>query len=228
MSRYYLYSLYLDIIYVTLTRRYQFCNYHVSINLISFPATEPHLSETFTTPKSKSKSKSEAGKSPEVSKEGGKPRSGGILDITKFRSLVERNTLDNDRLQQKQEARKSSDCSTHSSASSRLEADKPDNTKFNNNTNTSNSNSSVDNSKHLREEAKPDNYQHLETDNGAVKRKKKKKKKSERPDSLSSNKTITSSESKSDELDCKSSVVNSKQNTGNRFSCVDGPRIPKR
>ena len=207
-------------------RQYLFYNHHVSNNLISFPATEPHLSETFTTPKSKSKSKSEAGKSPEVSKEGGKPRSGGILDITKFRSLVERNTLDNDRLQQKQEARKSSDCST----SSRLEAEKPDNTKFNNNTTTTstNSNSSVDNSKHLREEAKPDNYQHLETDNGAVKRKKKKKKKSERPDSLSSNKTMTGSESKSEELDCKSSVVNSKQNTGNRFSCVDGPRIPKR
>ena len=138
----------------------------------------------------------------------------GKLDISKFRSLVERNTLDNDRLKQKAEARKSD---------SRLEPEQEK--KLNNN-------EKMDNSKHHKEaETKPDNYQHVETENGAVKRKKKKKKKSERGDCLSSAKTLTntSSDDKSDELDSNSkSNVNSKLNVGNRFSRVDGPRIPKR
>ena len=142
---------------------------------------------------------------------------GTKLDISKFRSLVERNTLDNDRLKQKAEARKSD---------SRLEPEQEK--KLNNN-------EKMDNIKHHKEgEAnKPDNYQHVETENGAVKRKKKKKKKSERGDCLPSTKTLTqnaSSDDKSDELDSnnKSSAVNSKLNAGNRFSRVDGPRIPKR
>ena len=132
----------------------------------------------------------------------------GKLDISKFRSLVERNTLDNDRLKQKAEARKSD---------SRLEPEQEK--KLNNN-------EKMDNSKHHKEsETKPDNYQHFETDHGAVKRKKKKKKKSERD--LAKTLTNTSSDDKSDELDSKSNV-NSKLNAGNRFSRVDGPRIPKR
>lgn len=137
----------------------------------------------------------------------------GKLDISKFRSLVERNTLDNDRLKQKAEARKSD---------SRLEPEQEK--KLNNN-------EKMDNSQHHKDtEAKPDNYQHVETENGAVKRKKKKKKKSERGDCLSSAKTLTntSSDDKCDELDSNKSNVNSKLNAGNRFSRVDGPRIPKR
>ena len=145
---------------------------------------------------------------------------GTKLDISKFRSLVERNTLDNDRLKQKAEARKSD---------SRLEPEQEK--KLNNN-------EKMDNVKHHKEVElanKPDNYQHVETENGAVKRKKKKKKKSERGDCLPSTKTLTqnnaSSDDKSDDLldsNNKSSAVNSKLNAGNRFSRVDGPRIPKR
>ena len=132
----------------------------------------------------------------------------GKLDISKFRSLVERNTLDNDRLKQKAEARKSD---------SRLEPEQEK--KLNNN-------EKMDNRAHHKEsETKPDNYQHFETDSGGVKRKKKKKKKSERD--LAKTLTNTSSDDKSEELDSKSNV-NSKLNAGNRFSRVDGPRIPKR
>merc|ERR1712110_1264010 len=78
-----------------------------------------------------------------------KPLNGTKLDISKFRSLVERNTLDNDRLKQKAEARKSD---------SRLEPEQEK--KLNNN-------EKMDNVKHHKEgEAnKPDNYQHVETEN---------------------------------------------------------------
>lgn len=177
---------------------------------------QPAAAENNNTPSAKSKNKSnkvENQKSQEVScKENQKPMN-GKLDISKFRSLVERNTLDNDRLKQKAEARKSD---------SRLEPEQEK--KLNNN-------EKMDNSQHHKDtEAKPDNYQHVETENGAVKRKKKKKKKSERGDCLSSAKTLnnTSSDDKSDELDSNKSNVNSKLNAGNRFSRVDGPRIPKR
>ena len=164
--------------------------------------------------KSKVKSKIDNSKSPEVAKENNKPM-GGKLDISKIRSFVERNVLDNDRLQQKAEARKSD------SHNSRLETDKSE-TKINNN-------ESVDNLKHHKDGNKTDNYHHFETENGAVKRKKKKKRKSERPDCLSSTKALTNVDSnKSEQFDSKSANSNSKPNASNRFSCVDGPRIPKR
>ena len=156
--------------------------------------------------KSKAKAKIENTKSPDVTKEN-KPMN-GKLDISKIRSFVERNVLDNDRLQQKAEARKSD------SHSSRLETDKSD-TKINNN-------ESVDNLKHHKDGNKTDNYHHFETENGAVKRKKKKKRKGERSEALSK------SESKGDDFDYKNANSNSKSIAGNRFSCVDGPRIPKR
>ena len=181
-------------------------------------AEETQPVENNNTPSTKSKFKSRVEtqqKSQEVSsKENQKPMN-GKLDISKFRSLVERNTLDNDRLKQKAEARKSD-----SNTNSRLEPEQEK--KLNNN-------EKVDNSKHHKDaDTKPDNYQHVETENGAVKRKKKKKKKSERGDCLSSTKTLqTNSDDKSDDLDSKSSL-NSKLNAGNRFSRVDGPRIPKR
>ena len=122
------------------------------------------------------------------------------LDINKLRSVVQRNILDNTRLQQKAEARKSEP--------SRVEVDKSE-------SGAASQDSQLDNVKHH----KADNYQHFETENGAVKRKKKKKKKlSERPDCLASQKTLNC-DSKSDDLDCSS-----KPNAGNRFSRVAGPR----
>ena len=47
-------------------------------------------------------------------------------------------------------------------------------------------------------------------------------------DDESGNENSDSSDDKSDELDSNKSNVNSKLNAGNRFSRVDGPRIPKR
>ena len=111
--------------------------------------------------------------------------------------MVQRNILDNDRLQQKAEARKSEP--------SRLEPEKSD-------SGAGSLESQPDNLQ------KVDNYQHFETENGAVKRKKKKKKRSDRPDCLASQKPLNC-DSKSDDLD-----FSSKPNAGNRFSRVAGPR----
>ena len=138
------------------------------------------------------------------------------LDISKLVKVVERNNLDNDRLQQKAEARKSDSHIT----GQRLESDKSSSLsseKINNNCSDD-----VDNIRHQKDGSKTDNYQHMETENGAVKRKKKKKRKGERSEAL------TKSETKGDDFDYKNANSNSKSIAGNRFSCVDGPRIPKR
>ena len=135
----------------------------------------------------------------------------GKLNILKLRSVVEKNILDNDRLQQKAEARKSSD--------SRLEID--------NKLEKSKSSDTIDNIKHHNnEESRNDNYQLVDSESTA-RRKKKKKKKSERPDYVPSQKAVLSnSDCKSDEFDAKN--ANSKLDVRNRFSCDAGPRLPKR
>lgn len=137
-----------------------------------------------------------------------KPIMNGKLDIFKLRSVVEKNILDNDRLQQKAEARKSSD--------SRLEID-------NNKLEKSKSSDTIDNIKH-HEDCKNDNYQLVDSENGPGRRKKKKKKKSERPDCVPSQKAAVLDNS--DEFDAKN--ANSKLDVRNRFSRELGPRLPKR
>ena len=142
----------------------------------------------------------------------------GKLDISRIRNVVERNILDNDRLQQKAEARKSD---SHAS-SPRLEMDKTDSKTSNNN---NNNNGNVDNNSLHHKDAKNDNFNHLDNEYGAVKNKKKKKKrKGDRGDMVPSSKAL--SDSKSDGFDSKN--ANSKVTNGSRFSCIDGPRIPKR
>ena len=119
------------------------------------------------------------------------------LDINKLRSVVQRNILDNDRRQQKAEARKieTSRVEVEIEKSEALPGGELDNMKA----------------------GKGDNYQHVETENGPSE-KKKKKKRQDRPDCLVSQRTLNC-ESKSDEFDSSS-----KPNAGNRFSRVAGPR----
>jgi len=78
-------------------------------------------------------------------------------------------------------------------------------------------------------------YQVVECENGAVKRKlKKKKKKSERPTCLSSAKVVLESttnnelKSKSEKNDSNAKSNSSSKNAGNRVFCEAGPRKPKR
>merc|ERR1712098_588318 len=76
------------------------------------------------------------------------------LDISKLVKVVERNNLDNDRLQQKAEARKSDSHIT----GQRLESDKSSSLsseKINNNCSDD-----VDNIRHQKDGSKTDNYQH--------------------------------------------------------------------
>ena len=121
------------------------------------------------------------------------------LDINKLRSVVQRNILDNDRRQQKAEARKIE--------TSRVEAEAEKSEAV--------AGVELDNMK----AGKADNCQHVETENGpSEKKKKKKKRRQERADCLASQRT-TNCESKSDEFDSSS-----KPNAGNRFSRVAGPR----
>ena len=122
------------------------------------------------------------------------------LDINKLRSVVQRNILDNDRRQQKAEARKSETSRVE------VEAEKSEAVA---------GGDSLDNMK----TEKSDNYQHVETENGpSEKKKKKKKRRQDRPDCLVSQRTLNC-DSKSDEFDSSS-----KTNAGNRFSRVAGPR----
>ena len=123
------------------------------------------------------------------------------LDLNKLRSVVQRNILDNDRRQQKAEARKTAE-------SSRLEVEAGK---------TEVAAGELENLK----AGKSDNCQHVETENGpSEKKKKKKKRRQDRPDCLVSQRTLNC-DSKSEEFDSSSS---SKPNAGNRFSRVAGPR----
>ena len=122
------------------------------------------------------------------------------LDINKLRSVVQRNILDNDRRQQKAEARKSE--------TSRVEVDAEKS--------EAGAGGDLENVK----AEKGDNYHQAETENGpSEKKKKKKKRRQDRPDCLVSQRTLHCADSKSEEFDSSS-----KSNAGNRFSRVAGPR----
>ena len=120
------------------------------------------------------------------------------LDINKLRSVVQRNILDNDRRQQKAEARKTESSRLEGEAEkSEVVAGELDNMKA----------------------EKSDNYQHVEAETGpSEKKKKKKKRRQERAECLAAQRTLNC-DSKSDEFDSSS-----KPNAGNRFSRVAGPR----
>ena len=121
------------------------------------------------------------------------------LDINKLRSVVQRNILDNDRRQQKAEARKSETSRVE------VEAEKSEAV----------AGGELDN---LKAE-KADHYLQVEPDHGpSEKKKKKKKRRQDRPDCLVSQRTLNC-DSKSEEFDS-----GSKHNAGNRFSRVAGPR----
>merc|ERR1712209_354047 len=88
------------------------------------------------------------------------------LDIIKLRSVVERNILDNDRLQQKAEARKSSD-----GQQSRLDVDNKVEA-------TKKSTESIDNSKHhSNDDSKLDNFQLVESGRNAANKRKRRRRK---------------------------------------------------
>ena len=174
------------------------------------------ISNQSETPKSRLKTKQDGNtpRSSDVANKEMKPMN-AKLDIIKLRSVVERNILDNDRLQQKAEARKSSD-----GQQSRLDVDNKVEA-------TKKSTESIDNSKHhSNDDSKLDNFQLVESGRNAANKKKKKKKKSERPDCTPSQKAAlsTGSDCRSDDFDAK----NANSKVANRFSCVAGPRLPKR
>merc|ERR1712130_640928 len=151
--------------------------------------------------------------------------------------------LDNDRLKASSEKPKAENDRLKSESDTKMKADKPKNEslrlesdlikkKSDNRTKVdqTRTNSSVDNIKHVKDNNNKSDYQLVESENGAVKRKKKKK--SERPNCLSSAKPVDTANnevvSKSDINDSNTVNSSSKPNAGNRFSRVAGPRIPKR
>jgi len=153
------------------------------------------------------------------------------LDNDRLKAASEKPKTENDRLKSESDTKNKADKSK--TDLSRLE---PELIKKKSDTRTkldqNRTNQPVDNVKNVKDNNNKSDYQLLESENGATKRKKKKKKKSERPNCLSTAKSVDTANnelvSKSD--NSESITVNSctKPNAGNRFSRVAGPRIPKR
>jgi len=140
---------------------------------------------------------------------------------------------ENDRVKIESETKSKVDLDKSKSDLSRLEPElikkKPDSrTRLDQNR----TNPSVDNAKLAKDNNNKSDYQLVESENGAVKRKKKKKKKSDRPNCLSSTKPVDTANNelipKSENNESNKVNSSSKPNAGNRFSRVAGPRIPKR
>lgn len=155
------------------------------------------------------------------------------LDNDRLKSEIEKSKSENDKQKLDSDSKNKTDGDKSKANSSRLEPElvkkKPDTrTKLDQNR----TNPSVDNVKLVKDNNNKSDYQLVESENGAVKRKKKKKKKSERPNCLSSAKSVDTANNEvvlKSEIDESNKVNNSaKPNAGNRFSRVAGPRIPKR
>jgi len=155
------------------------------------------------------------------------------LDNDRLKSEIEKSKSENDKQKLDSDTKNKTDGDKSKANSSRLEPElvkkKPDTrTKLDQNR----TNPSVDNVKLVKDNNNKSDYQLVESETGAVKRKKKKKKKSERPNCLSSAKSVDTANNEvvlKSEIDESNKANNSaKPNAGNRFSRVAGPRIPKR